>query len=241
MTFSIRNLIDEQQVWSSEDSLTFFSRERSRLDDLYSSERIFLPTIAGKARTILDVGCACGGFVNIFREINPDASYTGVDIVPEMITRAEAAHPDATFINAAAHSLPFPDRAFDLVHCSGSVHLNSQYQEMIGEMWRVTGQHALFDMRLTEGPSVRGGFTINFSGDSNGGRLPYHLVNLEEAKGMIENLPNPPAHVQMAGYRHPASANADLPEESDVIMTFLLLERTSEQSGWDIDISRPGD
>lgn len=236
MTELLHSLIREQQVWGSDDSIAYFSHERSRLDDLYSSERIFLPEITQRIATLLDVGCACGGFVDIFREINPDASYTGIDIVPDMIARAEAAHPGVPFINAPAHSMPFPDREFDLVHCSGSVHLNSQYQQMIAEMWRVSKRYALFDMRLTEGPTVTGGFTVNFSGDEGGGRLPYHVVNINDARAIIDDLPNPPARARLAGYHHPASANADLPGDTSVIMAFLLLERDGEKSGWEINI-----
>jgi SAM-dependent methyltransferase len=241
MTSTLRELIREQQVWGSDDSITFFSRERSRVDDLYSSERIFLPEITKRVTTILDVGCACGGFADIFGEINPDASYTGVDIVPDMIARAEAAHPEVSFINAPAHSMPFPDQEFDLVHCSGSVHLNSQYPQMIAEMWRVAGQYALFDMRLTDGPSVTGGFTVNFSGNEDGGRLPYNVVNINDAKAIIDELPYPPARTRLAGYRHPASANADLPGDTNVIMAFLLLERGGDETGWETNIQDPAD
>lgn len=226
----------EQRAWASSDSVDFFTRERRTTDDLYPSEKIFLPDAVERASSVLDVGCACGGFASIMRTFNPSVRYTGIDIVPEMLAHAGAENSDDTFVVAAGHALPFKDRAFDLVHCSGAVHLNSRYQELIADMWRVTDREALFDMRLTDGPSMEGSFRIDFNDIGEGGILPYHVVNLDEARTLIDGLPNAPARVRLAGYWHPASGNADLPEDTTVIMAFLLLQRSSPENGWDIRI-----
>ncbi|NQU57202.1 MAG: class I SAM-dependent methyltransferase [Rhodospirillales bacterium] len=226
----------EQRGWASSDSLDFFARERRAPDDLYPSEKSFLPDAVGRASNVLDVGCACGGFASIMRAFNPSIRYTGIDIVPEMLARAGRETFGDTFAAAAGHELPFKDRAFDLVHCSGAVHLNSRYQPLIADMWRVTDGEALFDMRLTEGPSLQGSFRIDFADTGEGGILPYHVVNLEEARALIDSLPDAPARVRLAGYRHPASGNANLPEATPVIMAVLLLQRSSPETGWDIHI-----
>jgi len=236
MSAADRNAGREQRAWASADSLSFFTRERSAPDALYPSERIFLPDAVKRASSVLDVGCACGGFARIMRAFNPSVRYTGVDIVPEMLSLARSDNPDDPFVVADGRDLPFPDRAFDLVHCSGTVHLNSGYEALIADMWRVAGREALFDMRLTEGPSVTGKFRVDFTGAGRGGILPYHVVNLDTARALIDGLPDAPAGVRLAGYRHPASGNADLPAGTNVIMAFLLLEHASPETGWDIRV-----
>ncbi len=230
----------EQRAWASPDSLDFFSRQRRAPDDLYASERIFLPDAARRAASVLDVGCACGGFAAIMRHFNNDIAYTGVDIVPEMLTRAlaenRAENVDADFVAAAGHELPFADRKFDLVHCSGATHLNSRYRELIADMWRVSAKELLFDMRLTDGPSLEGTFRIDFDGTGEGMTLPYLVVNIDEARWLIDELPDAPSRMHLSGSRHPPSANADLPLDGPMIMAFLLLQRDTDESGWQVDI-----
>ena len=228
--------VREQRVWASPDSLDFFTRQRQTPDDLYPSERIFLPDAVSRADNVLDVGCACGGFAAIMQTFNKDIAYTGVDIVPEMLARAERDNGDAIFAAATGHELPFANRAFDLVHCSGATHLNSLYRELIADMWRVTRNELLFDMRLSEGESQAGHFRVNFSGGGDEQTLPYFIVNLDEVKEIINTLDEPPGTVRLAGYRHPASGNADFEEGTMVIMAFLLLQRNGDHSGWQIEI-----
>ena len=63
--------------------------------------------------------------------------------------------------------------------------------------------------------------------------LPYHVANLDEMRTLIDSLPDALARVRLAGYRHSASSNVDLPENTAVIMAFLLLQRSAPETGWD--------
>jgi SAM-dependent methyltransferase len=227
-------IVREQRAWAAADSIAFFRDNRSRPEDLYPSERIFLPGVVQSARSVLDVGCACGGFAAIMQAFNPCIDYVGVDIVAEMLSEAGRVHTAARFLAAAGHALPFRDGAFDLVHCSGAVHLNSAYPALIAEMWRVARRHLLFDLRMTDEASYAGTFMLDFAGGK--GELPYHVVNVAEARGIIERLPAPPRSVRVAGYRHPPSHNARLGNRGDLIMAFLLLARDSAGRGWDMRI-----
>lgn len=229
--------IEEQRVWASPSSLDFFSRERRSPDDLYPSERIFLPDAVRRAGSVLDVGCACGGFAAIMRAFNGDINYVGVDIVPEMLARASRDDHDSVFAAAAGHALPFKNRTFDLVHCSGATHLNSRYRELIADMWRTTRKELLFDMRLTDGASTEGIFRVDFNRTGKGQTLPYIVVNIDEVCRLIDGLEDAPASVQMAGYRHPPSKTADFSSDDNLIMAFLLLQREAYKTGWHIDIA----
>lgn len=67
---------------------------------------------------------------------------TGVDITPEMLAEAERLRENqglanVTFMIADAHSLPFPDEAFDLVTCRRAAHHFSDIRKALAEMRRV--------------------------------------------------------------------------------------------------------
>jgi SAM-dependent methyltransferase len=187
---------------------------------------------------VLDVGCACGGFAPIMRALNPAIQYTGVDVVPAMIEQARGRYPEHEFRLAAGHTMPFPDRSFDLVHCSGVVHLNSHYEKMIAEMWRVCAGRLLFDLRLTERESRTGSFKVDFGAvGTPGSLLPYNLINFADARNLIDGLPSPAARVDVAGYLHPASHTSSFGPNEQVIMAFVLMHRVAARPGWHIDIA----
>jgi SAM-dependent methyltransferase len=63
---------------------------------------------------VLDVGCGGGKLAAAARTIDADIQWTGVDLLPEALATAEADHPWARFLEAAADSLPFADQTFDV-------------------------------------------------------------------------------------------------------------------------------
>src|SRR5579872_6417046 len=79
------------------DLVTFYSNRRNRLDDLYPSERRFLPWLARGSSSVLDVGCAAGGFAEIWRSCNDRIEYVGVDVSPQLVDAARSLHPELDF------------------------------------------------------------------------------------------------------------------------------------------------
>jgi ubiquinone/menaquinone biosynthesis C-methylase UbiE len=60
---------------------------------------------------VLDVACGPGNIASIAAARG--AIVTGVDVAAAMVARASAAHPEITFREGNAESLPFPDASFD--------------------------------------------------------------------------------------------------------------------------------
>ncbi len=81
--------------------------------------------LAGKR--LLDVGAGLGHLWEYLKDTGVPADYTGVDILPEMVERAQALHPDARFLHADifqdAHPV-FERESFDVAFCSGVFNLN---------------------------------------------------------------------------------------------------------------------
>ena len=93
--------------------------------------------------SILDIGCAKGFMLYDFQQLMPTASLAGIDISEYAIANAiEAVKPAVRVGNAK--SLPFPDRAFDLVLAINTIH-NLPYDECrqaLQEIQRVSRRHA---------------------------------------------------------------------------------------------------
>jgi ubiquinone/menaquinone biosynthesis C-methylase UbiE len=65
---------------------------------------------------ILDLGCGYGDVLSELRESGAElARCVGVDLMPDRVAAAQAHYPEARFIVASAHSLPFAEASFSLV------------------------------------------------------------------------------------------------------------------------------
>jgi SAM-dependent methyltransferase len=220
----------EQSGWSAPDSVEYYRRHRSQPEDLYESERFFLPDVLSKVESVLDVGCAAGGFSRVMRAFNPALRYVGVDITPELVEAARRDHPDCEFHIGDGLHYPFPPGSFDLVHCSGVLHLNSRYPDMVRSMWEQTRRYLLFDVRLTRGPSVTGRMRIDFDGTGAGAAatLPYHILNLDDWLALLQALRPAPAVLQAKGYTHAVAAAASLPVAEAIMAVWLLTKGAAQ-------------
>lgn len=77
---------------------------------------------------VLDVGCGIGAFCRHMRATGRNWQYTGIDPVPEMIAKAQAAYPDCAFhaasLEEASDGGLFPPQSFDYVVASGTFSRN---------------------------------------------------------------------------------------------------------------------
>jgi SAM-dependent methyltransferase len=69
-------------------------------------------------RSVLDIGCGLGDFYPFLKSIYGDLTYTGVDIVPELVSHAAKKYPDAVFHCLDLLERPL-DGKFDYVLISG--------------------------------------------------------------------------------------------------------------------------
>jgi SAM-dependent methyltransferase len=96
-----------------------------------------------EAETVLDIGS--GGGVDVFiaaKMVGPGGKAVGVDMTPEMLTRAREnlrvmLLDNASFHQASAEDLPFPDKTFDVVISSGVFNLIPDKARALSEVLRV--------------------------------------------------------------------------------------------------------
>jgi SAM-dependent methyltransferase len=230
------SIVAEQRAWRSAESLDYYRRHRQRPGDLYPSERFFLPEVAARVGSMLDVGCAAGGFSAVVKTFNPAIRYVGVDVVPEFVDLARSDHPNAEFAVGDGVHFDTPPGSFELVHASGVLHLNLRFRDMLQAMWAQTRRYMLCDLRLSPGQGEIGRLESQF-GERDGITLPYVVLNVDEAVDLFRQLDPQPDYVHVKGYRHPASDAARL-ASSDVIMAFFLAEKGTgaAPTEWEVDV-----
>ena len=90
-----------------------------------------------KVSAILDIGTGTGDFVEVLKEIFPEAKITGIDPNAESLQEAAKKFPNVTFVEMCAENLEFTDNSFDLVSISMALHHLPDIQKALKEMQRV--------------------------------------------------------------------------------------------------------
>lgn len=239
--------ISYDKSWSKPNAVKYYSSFRNSIEEVYDSEKYFLTQVLKPDYSVLDIGCAAGGFYNVFKHLEPTISYTGVDISHEMIKKARALHPDLPFHVSRGNELPFNDQSFDVVFCSGALHMTFDWREVLKEGWRVTKKYFIFDARLTEKSQTvedmqKSYEKIAFYDEWDGTSIvPYIIINVKEFLHTLESLDPKPALQQVYGYNHTVSEMTVSPEKQ-VCMTMCCLGKTkksTEKSTWEIPIRKP--
>jgi 2-polyprenyl-3-methyl-5-hydroxy-6-metoxy-1,4-benzoquinol methylase len=147
---------DNSAYGKNKDSIVYWERNRNRVDDLYPSEEYFFLPVIKKSLSVLDVGCAAGGFKDIVHEINPSTSYTGIDVSDTLIKSAIKRHPEASF--CSYDGVTFPDKLgqYDLTYSFGVLHHVDDCYGIVKQMVSFSKKHVLFDLRLTSENTIKG-------------------------------------------------------------------------------------
>ena len=207
------------EAWGLPRVLDFFEERRAATAEVYPSEWHFLEGRLREGVSVLDIGCAQGGFASIIGEHVSDFSYTGLDINAEMVRRARHRHPRHTF-----HHIPEGDYSvlgearFDLVLVLGILHLHESWRDTISAAWKHAGECLIFDLRETDEPSIEDKSVSYMKMDFHGGgeehartTLPYNIINATEASNIVRELCRSAGRVLDYGYHHSVTGAAVTP------------------------------
>jgi SAM-dependent methyltransferase len=119
--------------------------------------------------------CGAGDSVDLFRSVDPEVSWVGVDIEesPEVAGRTRA---DADFVTFDGRSLPFDDASFELVYCKQVLEHVEHPRALLTEVARVLepGGHLAGSTSQLEAFHSRS--TLNWT--------PYGFTRLAEDAGL---------------------------------------------------------
>jgi ubiquinone/menaquinone biosynthesis C-methylase UbiE len=115
---------------------------RSVLADHYAASYLSR-TGRPSAPRVLDLGCGTGASVDLFRSLEPQVRWTGVDIEdsPEV---AERTRTDAEFVTFDGEHLPFADASFDFVYCKQVLEHVRRPAPLLAEVARVLAPEGAF-------------------------------------------------------------------------------------------------
>lgn len=226
-----------ERPWTEHpDLVAFYADQRKRPEDLYLSERRFLPWLAGSTTIVLDVGCAAAGFKRIWSYYQSDIIYMGVDVSASLIATARKKYPDSEFYQANCTSgLPLLARCASTVQALGWLHWEPKYREAINELWRITERYLFFDVRLSPAPDMdlSGSQKIAFTQPWDGiTTTPYLVLSWLSFADVLASLK--PTMILGYGYLGKPAGTVIGIEQQICFATFVL-----EKSSRSEDISPP--
>ncbi len=136
--------------WGKKNVVEFYANNRNRVSDLYLSEKKPLSYInKKKIKSILDYGCAVGGFCRIFQKyFNNKIKYHGLDIEKNVITEAKKKFKKEKrikFSNIKKGKIKEKNNKYNLSFCTGVLNHNSDYKLIISELIRVSSNYVFID------------------------------------------------------------------------------------------------
>lgn len=111
-------------------------------------------------KSMLEISCYRGHYLELLRNAGWEGEYTGIDITPAFIEECKKKFPDETFQLGDARQLSFPDNSFDVVMCTGVLMHLDQPWKALAEAERVARNKVVI--------SVYGSGTKTFKTDGAG-------------------------------------------------------------------------
>jgi len=225
----------EAAFWNESVVVEYYENHRLSTEHVYPSEWHYLKELLREQMSVLDIGCALGGFAGVIAQRVCDFRYTGLDISKEMIRRAKQKHPVHRFYLIEEADLSVLNgETFDLVLCLGILHLSRKWRELISAAWHHTKEALLLDLRETylktcEDESISY-FTMEAYSEKVPAinlRLPYNIINSTEAMETLVGCCPGFKSFRHSGYFHPVSKSAVTPI-ARVIMNTYCIEKASE-------------
>lgn len=233
-------VIENYKAWDIEESIAYYESLRNRPEEVYESERVLFFPLLGKVDTVLDMGCAAGGFYNIIRTLNPKIKYTGLDVSEKMLGTAKRLFPAGDFRLTSGRSLDFPDNSFDMAMSLGVIHHIPGYKEIVKECFRVCRRYCLldlprllsrrhtFDMRESY-MTLKDRFHSKKNIDGSSTKVPYVLADAAEVFDFLSGDLKP-KRILAKGYFGRTDKSATIPSE-EVCFTVVCLEKTGTGTG----------
>ncbi len=218
------------RAWGLSRVVAFFENRRDTTAEVYESEYVFLKRALSDGISVLDIGCAQGGFAGVLAEHLSDFSYTGIDINAEMIDRARSRFPEHTFHQVAEGDFSVLDgTTFDLVLVLGILHLHESWRDTVAAAWGLCQGTLILDLRETWQDGIEDKALSSFRMDFNGGdgehrnsRLPYNVINSGQAMAEVVRLCPDARLIRQHGYTQAPSAAADTPFERVIAKAYSI-------------------
>lgn len=211
--------------WSEDECVRTFAAKT--VAEFFESERTLLRAILPGVRSVLDVGCASGRYVDLLLSLRPELAgsleFRGIDISAENVRRAREFYPQYEFQTANALDYE-PGRRFDLVNATGVCQHEPRFERLIQRMADWSDKHVLFDVKFAAVDEHVADLTRSFTG-STSNRLYFVLLNYARFIEFLQGLQDV-ASVRVFGYETPVNRRTTVPEGiASIISAGVLLTK----------------
>jgi 2-polyprenyl-3-methyl-5-hydroxy-6-metoxy-1,4-benzoquinol methylase len=216
------------ESWSQSKVVSFFDKNRSRTADVYPSEWFFLKEKLKEGVSILDIGCAQGGFAGMIAEHIDSFSYTGVDISGEMIAKAKVKYPQHTFHEVKENDYSKIIGMYDLTLVLGILHLHESWRDTIQIAWEHTKSSLIIDLREIFENTIEDKNKSYFTMDINGNNedysevLPYNLINSGDSLKIINSICKGAEKISYYGYSQDPAKTAVTPTNKIFASVYMV-------------------
>lgn len=175
-------------IWNDIEAQKFFSVERKKIRDLYLGEKFFLSKILFENCSILDIGCAQGGFYKILKSYLKSFRYTGVDSSEKMILKAKKKYPNANFHLIKKNNFKILKKKYDIVIIYGVLHLTPYWRQILNNSKNLFKNFLLFDLRETSQETIDDNTLKSYLSFNNKKKIkiPYNIINSSEATNFLK-------------------------------------------------------
>jgi SAM-dependent methyltransferase len=222
----------EDGYGKDEQSVEYWLLNRTKLSDLYKSERHFFVKTIMQCNEILDIGCAAGGSALFSREAKSEVLYTGIDISTDLIKAAKT-HlgdlPNTEFLQFDGITIPLKDNSVDLVFSFGVFHHLNNWNSLLLDALRVSKKYVLFDVRVWHRESLLNSAVsyqkLALAGPWDGESiLPYNIISFDSIGELSKKLNAQGISFKAYGYYQKPTELAFTPA-NEVLMLSILLEK----------------
>ena len=214
----------------------YFNNNRQSLGEFYPTERktieFVMSNLIAYEKTILDVGCACGGLYNALKE-SYNINYTGIDIVDESIIIAKNKFPESDFICADISNIKI-QKQFDIVFSLSCIDWNlgkglfenlfeNLFSYVKDEGYLIISLRISCDDELNNDDSFQ---YINFNGEKEGDKVAYGILGMTDLISLL-NKTKYFSKVYVNGFVGNPSVNT-VTKHKKLLFVVLALEKTTE-------------
>lgn len=216
--------VPEHKYWGLKPSIEYFKSKRKNINHLYEGERKIFSKVIFEKCSILDIGCAEGGFIKIIKSFVKNFDYTGVDVNRKMINLAKKKNPKHKFYEKNDFYQKFRYKKFDIVLILGLLHLNKEWKKILLKDSKFSKKYLIFDLRETNKKSLenikKSYFRMNFNSKIKKYRkihIPYNILNSKKVGSFLDNKLKTFKRKILIKYKGKPSVNA---KTSHKVVTF---------------------
>ena len=218
--------------YQTEEISQYFSRNRIHWDQFYDSEKTIISGLGlTKEKSVLDIGCGCGGLGLALREKFQLTEYTGVEINNLATQVGRELNPEAQILSGdflEISKTEIQGKKYNYVFSLSCFDWNIEFNQMLEAAWDhvAPGGELVATFRIVNEKGCddfKESFQyINYDGQLSGEKAAYLVLNATDLLNKLMSLQ--PARITSYGYFGTPSRTACTPYKKICFAAFSIMK-----------------